>query len=328
MLLVLDLGDQPISPILSEDPGLSWIWHAGTADGGLAPWVVPLYIALAVLAVPLLVWSPEVAAPATALAVGLALLWSGSLAYRGDHIFSGEIASQWLGEDPSWIDDLDSGDVGLVVTGDTPDLNGIWTTIVWNRGIAEIAEIDTSLGLAPGRATFAPDGRLSFVDVDTIVAPDSWRPDGELIADRDRPALAATQAGDDPRIAARLIGRFPDGWGGEEVRIIRYGSGPAGTVSIPVGATNPVVTEERTLNLLSLDRATALDTTDPEVVDDWEQGLLRVAVGTAPTLRIPVSDGPFTVVVRTRPLSNAPGDPRGLGLQFSPARVPGLSREL
>ena len=65
----------------------------------------------------------------------------------------------------------------------------------------------------------------------------------------------------------------------------------------------------------------------------WRETRVRLRPGDARELRIAVPVGPFTVVVRTYPLTvpgafGASGDLRALGLQFSPVAVPGLEEPL
>lgn len=331
LVLGTPLANLPSSPILSENPGTSWLWHVALGPEGLEGWVRPLMLGLAaagaaVVLVPrprLLAWS--------VVPVALALVWTGSLTYRGDHRFSEAVAARWVPAERDWIDRRAGGaTAGVVVTDDLSDLSGIWSALFWNRSLTRIAEVDNGLLLVPGPRGVGPGGEVGLGDAAYALSSGAAAMRGDLVARAGLDGYRLTRLTGDPRLAARLEGRLPDAWGGEELRVTRYGAGPAGTVEVPASAANPVIAEERTVILLRRDEATDVSAVGP----GWTAaGRTRLAPGAGRTLRVRVPGGPFTVAVRVYPLTSPAElgispDVRRLGLQYGAVRVPGLAAPL
>jgi hypothetical protein len=309
LMLGLPLGEVAVSPILSENPGLSWVYQVAHDGAHPAGWVVPTLAALVLVGGVAAVVSR--AATPVLIACALAMLWSGSLAYRGDHDFSREQATRWLQPAPDWLDGI-AGErgVSVVVSSSDADLNRVWQLAIWNRQIRNYVSLGVpSLGLSGVPTSIGPSGTFGVRDTRLILHSPL-----ELMAGRALPVpaprserltdiegnLSPTGTG---QMLLLLSGRFPDGWVGHTFRLERFAYRPRGVAWVVVSTENGFITAPRTVVARPLGGRAMRFVVPP---------------GTTRTLRIPVPLGTFaidfTVTPSPSPADLGGADPRQLGV--------------
>lgn len=320
LVATFPLTETVTSEILSENPGLSWAGRIAADPRDVDPSLV------AMLSAGVLVGAVALAAGRLRLpllvAVGIAVAWSGALAYRGDHDFSSRQASStWPVPRLESIDDAAAGRsvVALTDRGQS-DLVGLWTAAFWNRSIRGYADFDPfgprNIGLAGRRTTVTPVGRFALHGGDLVLHPATIAVAGRAVAATLPPAYRLTVPHGAPAeaaVTAALEGRTADGWAGEALRVVRYLEGPPGTLLLDVSAANPFIARPRRVSARIGDATFRF----------------TVTRGSARTLRVPVPAGEWGTEFTFAPAeSPGPADPRRLSLQVGRARVPGVPTPL
>lgn len=306
------------SGILSETPGLSWVWHARSVVGDVG-WFVPMAVVVLVLGTAAVALVPRGHLLVLG-AVGAALAATGSLAYRGDHSFSREIAGRWLGHEPSWIDRRTGGERTAIVTStDVLDMNGMWSLGFWNRSIRDVADPDglSLWGTHPTSYGLGTRGSLQVPLSHWVFAPSGMEVPGSRAETHPQTGFRLVRAAQPATLAARVLGRYPDGWVGDHFSVTANATTPAGSIQVELSAQNAFVDKPRRVG----------------VTVNAQRRTWTLVPGRALILRLPVPQGPwalyFDVTPAESPLERGGGyDPRRLGALLGPVAIPGISRRL
>lgn len=310
------------SAILSENPGLSWIWQVIGSPAG-SEWLGSV-LALASLALAgALLRGPTPTAVLLAVAAWTAT--AGVLAYRGDHDFSRGFAGAYLGSDPSWVDRAaGSRRVAAVVAREDLDLNGIWSLAYWNRAIRDYVDIGSGGLSLVGRASgISTNGDIDMGSASAVLHHMGEMMPGRILGSSPRdPGLRLTDPLNPEVIPARVEGWFRDGWMGDALLVTRYRIGPAGRVEVDVSATGGLTQRPRVVTA-------SVPVNVQGSVTERPAGRWVLRDGEAATLWVLVDTKPVTVVFRVSPAVSpasvgASLDSRRLGLRVGAVRVPGV----
>lgn len=312
LLVVLPITGVGSNLILSENPGLSWVWHIGRKpDAGLE---TPLTLALVALAlVGALALRRRLLVPVLTATAVLAFL-SGTIAYRGDHELSRAFAATWLQPDREWVDQATGGKTTvMVIPGNISDPNGVFSLLFWNESIESQVLIPGLPALSTGGTPVAPnaDGTFAAGSAEYALHTEAFRPDGTTVPSPTGARYLLTRLSTPTRLGTAVIGVEPDRWVRDSLVIQRFDAGPAGALSLEVS----------TLNHLS-GRPRVVTATVGSKTTTW-----TIPPDTTRTLRLPVPAGPFTATFALSPTDPAgPYDPRLLSLQINAVIFPGGAR--
>ena len=321
-IAALRMPEVATSPILTENPGLSWLFHIPTL-GVFDASITPVLFALAIVGGLLMM---RRAATGVLLAVCATLAGiAGSYAYRGDHGAAASLDQLWLQPSRDWVDrEAGSRKVVALVTPAITDLAGLQLLHFWNRRLRDYTSAvgGSSPAIAgphmtfdPGSGTFpAAAGGLALHADDVIVAGQQIGPGGTLgLVLTSIDVAETTRRTDfrDPRgvVGAHLVGRYRDGWVGGDLVIneLLYGASDDHPIKVTVDTTNGIIQSPR--------RVIAT------------RGSLRKVWTVRPNeirvLELPVDSTHRKVRLRFSPLVVAgPTDPRTVSLQVRDIRLP------
>ena len=307
-LIALPIAKVGSSLVLSENPGLSWVWHIHEKFDPDLELPLTIGVVALVLVGSLLIWR-RFAFAALAATSTLALI-AGAFGYRGDHRFSRALAADWLQPDRQWVDAATAGrPTALLVSGTIPDPNGIWSLVFWNRSIGPQVLVPGAPGLSIAGVPIAPgaDGTFSAA-VEYALHTGSVRPDGTTLPQPAGARYLVTRLSTPTRLGTAVEGLEPDRWVRERLSVQRFFDGPAGKVELDVSTQILPTGGPRTVT------ATVGDTTTT-----W-----TVPPSTTRRLRLPVPSGPFVATYTFSPVvSPGPFDPRLLSLQVNGVSFPG-----
>lgn len=299
------------SQVLSENPGLSWVWQLAHNAGGVDESAVLLMGGIGLVGTVML--SGRRSPAVLVAAVGAWLAISGSLTYRGDHRFSTEIAAA-LPADRSWIDTrVRGGEVALILTEDDANLNPAFSLAFWNRSIGSFVGLHASpAGLSGFAVTRSSTGELDLDRVQYALHRRSAAINGRAFDPGQSSPYVLTQIIRPARVAARVEGRTLDGWAGSRLRVIRYLDGPVGIAAVDVSTVAAFSPRERTVEVDIAGRR-------------WRW---VIPAGVNRRLAVPVPSGPLVLEFHLAPAETpasfgGSADLRTLSLRIGAVRVPG-----
>ena len=304
---------------IPESPGMLWVRGMLGERSDLDPAVVPLLLGLAVVA-GLVLWWPRARAAVVLVILTVAFIWGGTFIYRDDHRRARANADLWLSDRSGWVDDAAADrEVALVLSGDQVDPLPLWLAEFWNSSIEDVVDLDgTGRYVAPVSAGgTANGGAINGADEPLALVSDALAVPGRRLATGPTPGVVLVQPEPPARVAARLRGRYPDGWIGEGATIERLENGPSGTLVVPVDRRSAFTDAPRTVRITG-------GVAPRRVV---------VRAGRRVLVRVPVAAGPFIVEVTVdetaRPSDvTDSADSRELGVIIRGVRIPGISGRL
>lgn len=309
LLVALPITSVGDVSILSENPGLSWVWHIGErANPDLERPLTLLLVALAIVGALALCRRSFIAPILTTTAV-LGLL-SGIFAYRGDHKFGRDMVARWLQPDPEWVDRSTGGETtAVLLSGPVADPNGLYSLAFWNRSIGPyvVAPGVPGLGIAGVDIVSGVDGTFSVGSATHALHTEDLRPDGDLAPRIAGASYRLTRLRTPTRFATSVEGIAPDRWVGGTLTLRRFANGPAGEVTVEASTMNPLSGKPRVVTATVADETTT-----------W-----TVGPKTTRTLHLPVPAGPFNAAFTLSPTElGGPNDPRLHSLQVNEVTFP------
>ena len=310
ILIALPITAVGSASVLSENPGLSWVWHLHEVwDVDLELPLTLIMLVVAGVGAILIARGGQMGKCLILTAAAGALM--GAFAYKGDHKFGRDLAAAWLKPDRLWLDRATSrADTTVLVTKEIADLNGIYLLAFWNRSIRAYATLDgaSGPGIAGSIATTDKDGTFPTDSSNYVLHPGVLTLRGLPIPVPASVNYRLTKTGGSPaRIDTRIDGVAPDGWAGDQFSVRRLGNGSAGVLKVWFSAKTAFFQRPR------LVRATV-----------GARGQhLTVVPGTERTMTLTVPAGPFTAKFALSP-TDSPGfhDPRQLSLQVGQVLFP------
>lgn len=313
LLVILPITRFGSSIVLSENPGLTWVWHiSGRPNPDLE---LPLTLALVALAITgAFALGRRRVVPALWIATSVLGFAGGLLAYRGDHQLSRAFAADWLQPNRAWVDQATRGrPAAFLVSGNISDPNGIFSVLFWNRSIGPqlVAPDAPALGIAGSPAAPDANGTYATGPIEYVLHTPEIRLLGKRLPEPAGAAYMLTRVTAPVQLESIVQGIEPDRWVRDAMTVRRFSNGPAGDVAVEVTTINPLGGEPRVVTATTARTSSTTWTIAPE---------------TTRILRVPVPAGPFTIAFAFRPTDIAsPTDPRPLSLQIGRVSFPGAA---
>jgi hypothetical protein len=308
-LVALPIVDVGSAAILSENPGMSWVWHL--RDVWTRDWETPLTIALlALAAVGAAVLRRRGPAAVALIACGVLTAFAGVFSYRGDQEFARNLGRSWLSPSRDWVDRAigASDSAVLLIDKSIPDRNGLYLLTFWNRAIRSNVVVDGAAtpGIAGSADVATDNGSFPTRSARHAVSPRSIGVEGSVVEQSPHFTLVRLER-KEGRIATKIQGLWPDGWVERNMQVIRLLDGPPGNLMLDLSTLNSPGTAARTVEA-RIGGGT----------HRWTIPLL-----TQRTIGVSVPRGPFVAKFKMSPgLSPGTTDFRRLSLQVSDIRIP------